>query len=85
MSIPGFTGDASVYKTTGHYQTGTASNKRGRLVHPAIAFHAILRAIPIQVGFDPGCYSQCVWANKCGGNASCQQQCINQCTQYGIY
>ena len=62
-NLPGFTAEASLYKTSEHYHTiGTGTFVDGA-IHPAVR--------------DPECVDNC--AIKCAGRGRFAQACFNHC------
>jgi|HubBroStandDraft_3_1064219.scaffolds.fasta_scaffold849594_1 hypothetical protein len=79
MNIPGFTAEASVYKTTGSYCTANVPmGPRGGSVHPS-RLH-----LPVGqpgIGWNPSCLRLCF--ERCTGEnfQQCQLNCFHQCQE----
>jgi hypothetical protein len=72
MNMPGFTAEASLYKTINHYHMIEAIHQADGTVHAA------------QLDLD--CYSQCI--SECiqsdGAGAQCGPACIDECSNTAV-
>jgi hypothetical protein len=78
MSVPAFTADASIYKATGYYRTGTKSMRGGYLLHPALNMGRIRSNLCVGVQ-EPQYYECTVWCNIDYGfpyDEACLDNCI---------
>ena len=89
MTIPGFTAEQAVYKTSRHYQMN-AFNRTDGLIHPALIGDTD-KPVGWQVCVDK-CFGPCVKKKGCNQlapsaqascKASCEQKCMSDCTGLG--
>ena len=74
MHTPGFTAEASIYRTSSTWRTTSYSpGTAGPQLRPS-RLHSILQ---FGIGWNPGCLFYCLEA--CGANQGCQLNCYDQC------
>jgi|ERR1700741_3398324 hypothetical protein len=73
MNIPGFTAEASVWRTIGRYEMGGATVQDDGTVHPA------------QQACPPRCIQECEFGCQRDGlsKSFCEKLCQSDCTAYG--
>ena len=79
MNIPGFTGEASLYRTSRHYQTAVTSNSITQVLPQLVRGRALVNTRTVgNVDCSTACCGNCTCCGN-SGNSECCSYCNSNC------